>query len=121
MADDEVPGMADAVRRRMAERGLSPTLFAEVAGVTTQGLDPVRAGARRNYSSKTRLGVARALGWPLDWYDRIIEGEPASKFETIEHADAPLSLPERVSALERSVRDLSDQVRQILDDGIALQ
>jgi hypothetical protein len=92
----EVPGMAQAVETRRRERQLTPGEFAAAAGITAQGLAPVRKGQRRAYQDRVRIGVARALAWPEDWYDRLLAGQPVT--------DAPQSngrtIDERLTALE---------------------
>lgn len=60
MSDETVPGMAEAIEDRRQMLHLSPTDFARLAGVSMQGLAPVRAGMRRSYQAKVRNGVARA-------------------------------------------------------------
>lgn len=72
---DLVPGMAEAIEARRRERGLAPGEFATAAGVSSQALKPLRRGEARDYQDKVTLGVARALLWPLDWYDRLRAGD----------------------------------------------
>lgn len=67
--------MAEAVEKRRRDRGLSPGGFADAAGLTPQGLAPVRAGQRKRYEDKTIVGVAKALAWSMDWYDRLVAGQ----------------------------------------------
>lgn len=108
---EQVPGMAEAVANRMAQLGLSPTDLERASGLSNPQAKQVRDGVRKNYQHKTRLGIARALRWPLDWYDRLLAGEDASTFEEIEHRDSPASVEERLSALEREVRALAAELR----------
>lgn len=70
----EVPGMADAIERRRLELGMTIGDLADAAGITRQGLDPVRRGEHRSYNDRTIMGVARALRWDVDWLDRLIAG-----------------------------------------------
>lgn len=70
-----VPGMADAIEKRRKDLGMSPGEFAAAAGLTAPGLAPVRKGYRRAYQDKVKLGVARALEWPVDAVDRLLAGE----------------------------------------------
>ena len=109
--DDIVPGMADAIRRRAEQRGLTPGLFVELSGLTEPGLRPVREGVRKQYAAKTRRGVAVALAWPLDWYDRLLAGEDPDDFPTSDHSPAPMSIEQRISWLEDQVRQIAEQVR----------
>lgn len=73
--NDLVPGMVEAIERRRVQLGLGPGEFARAAGITPQGLAPVRAGKRRAYMDKVRFGVARALAWEPDAIDRLLRGE----------------------------------------------
>ena len=121
MADEPetVPGMADYVERRRRQLELTPGDFAERAGLTRQGLDPVRSGIRKDYADKTRFGVARALAWPTDWYERLLDGEdPADWLTTDSHMPAHASdtdhldltgVPEHV---RRQVHALVDEHRR---------
>jgi hypothetical protein len=111
-----VEGMADAVERRAVQRGLSPTLFAELAGLTNSGLAPVREGRRRNYSTKTRFGVATALGWPVDWYDRILAGEDPDTWPDVEHPPAHGSTEADIAAIRAQLAALEALVIQLRQD-----
>lgn len=74
VASEINPAMADAVDRRRLQLGMTPGDFATAAGLTRQGLDPVRKGELRKYNDRTILGVARALRWEPDWYERLSSG-----------------------------------------------
>lgn len=111
---ETVPGMAEAIRRRAEQRGLTPGLFVELSGLTEPGLRPVREGVRKQYAAKTRRGVAVALAWPLDWYDRLLAGDSPDDFPTVEHSGAPRSIEQRISSLEEQVRQLAAWVRDEL-------
>lgn len=113
MAEETVPGMKEAIDARRAQRHLSPGEFAAAAGLTEQGLAPVRRGARRAYQDKVRRGVAVALAWPLDWYDRILAGQNPAKFPDTEHPNQPLSDKDRINALEARVNELAEMVERI--------
>lgn len=115
VGQDEVDGMRQAVEARMRQLGLTPTTFAHAAGVTVQGLDPVRAGVRKQYQAKTRIGVARALRWPEDWYDRLVAGEPANHFPDTRWPAAQLTLEERVAAVEARLDALIELVERAVD------
>jgi hypothetical protein len=73
-----VPGMARAIESRRLELGLTVGDFTALAGLTAPGLMPVRRGYRRQYQDKVKLGVARALEWPVDAVDRLLAGEDPS-------------------------------------------
>lgn len=103
--------MADAIEARRLARQLSPGAFARAAGLTTQGLVPVRRGLRRDYHDKVRTGVARALGWPLDWYDRLQAGD--TDLPDTEHPDRPASDGERITALEHRVQRMRTDLTEL--------
>lgn len=104
---DEVPGMATGIERRMAELGLSPGTFAARAGLTPQGLGDVRAGRAKRYQARLRYGVARALQWPHDWYERLVAGTDPATFETVEWQTDPAP-DERLDRIERQVDRLTE-------------
>lgn len=108
---ETVPGMAEAVAARMNKLGLSPTELERASGLSNPQCLDVREGRRKRYMHKTRLGIARAFRWPLDWYDRLLDGEDASTFPDTDHP-LDLSLEERLSALEQKVQLLADQIEQ---------
>lgn len=110
MPEESVPGMKEAVEARRVSRHLSPGEFASEAGLTEQGLAPVRRGARKAYQDKVRRGVAVALAWPLDWYDRLLAGEDATQFPETEHPNRPRSTEQRLSSLE----DRLDRIENLL-------
>jgi hypothetical protein len=68
-----VRGMAERVEARRRELGLTPGAFAEAAELTGPALAHVRAGHRRKYLDSTIFGVARALRWKTDWYERLLQ------------------------------------------------
>ena len=104
-----VPGMAEAIAKRAAECGMTPTKFAQAAGLTGAGLDPVRRGIRKQYAPKTRIGVARALGWPHNWYELLLEGVDASTFPETDH---PATTAQRLEAIERAMERLTALVAE---------
>jgi transcriptional regulator with XRE-family HTH domain len=103
--------MAKAIEDRRRARQLSPSDFARQAGLTVQGIAPVRNGVRKGYQDKVRAGVARALAWPLDWYDRLLAGEDPATFPDTVHPNGPRSDGDRLTAVEAEVAE----IRQILD------
>lgn len=109
VVSDVVPGMAEAIERRMIERGLSPSQFAAAAGVTYQGLLPLRRGERKRYQTKLKLGAARALGWPADAVDRLLAGEVPGE---VDENDPELA--ERVSQMESRLQRVETAVDELL-------
>lgn len=99
--------MREAIDRRMLEVGLtSLTAFARAAGLTANGLRPVRQGQYKRYPASTRVGVARALCWPGDWYERMLSGEDPARFE---HVD----WPPPVGSPEDAIRRLEAEKAQL--------
>lgn len=74
MQYEVVPALRDAVEKRRKELGLGPGALAEAAGVTNEGLMPLRRGYRKQYQERLTAGVCRALGWTTDSIDRILAG-----------------------------------------------
>lgn len=117
--DSQVPGMAEAVEARRQSEGLSPTEFAQRAGLTQQGLSDVRAGKRKRYAEKTRRGVARALRWPDDWYARLLDGEDARGFEARPSEEPDGAASEALDLMVQTMGRLAqigDQVETLTDD-----
>jgi hypothetical protein len=79
MADEPslevVPGMAEAIATRMRELRIRPGRLAELSGLTPAGVMAFRKGYRRNYRDHAKWGMARALQWPADAIDRLLDGE----------------------------------------------
>lgn len=82
--------------------GLSPSAFAAAAGVTPQGLAPLRRGERKQYQVKLKVGAARALRWSEDSIDRLLRGEE------------PIELPNG-DPVERTLSDRLDLVDEKLE------
>ena len=106
---DEVPGMTAAVEARRQELGLTPDAFAAATGLTRTGASNVRRGERRDYQDKTITGVAVALRWKRDWYERLLRGdqpEPEDAGGMDPDIRAELDeIKDRLDALDRLLRD----------------
>ena len=100
--------MAEAVEARRLVLGLNPGQFAEEAKLTRQGASHIRKGFRRRYQEDTIRGVAKALRWERDWYDRLLSGELPVEAE----ATASSSVEDRLTRLEDAV----EAIRQLLHD-----
>lgn len=104
MTTDLVPGMAEAIEERRRSLGMTIGDFAAEAGLTRQGLDPVRRGERRQYNDRTILGVARALRWDHDWYDRILAGQrPRNTMAAVPGDDSWDDLKSSLSEEDRAI------------------
>lgn len=106
MSEDLVDGMAERVEARLTERRLSPGGFAEAAGLTRQGLADVRKGRRKRYQAITIHGVAKALGWGPDWYERLLAGEAPVEED---HGTATSQLDQ----ITKDVAELQDRLSQV--------
>lgn len=105
MIHDTVPGMAEAIEARRAALNLTVEGLAAAAGLTRPGIKPLREGQRRNYSTATLRGVAEALGWHRDWYDRLQQG--ASGGELID--------PDRVASWDHRISSLPIEVQEAIE------
>lgn len=112
---DVVDGMAEAIKGRMDDLGLTPGLFIDLTGLTGPGLANVRKGHRRAYEPATIRGVAVALRWPLNWYERVQAGEDWRAFPTEEHRPAPRSNADRINALEDEMADVRRTIAALTD------
>lgn len=101
--------MAEAIEKRRKQLGLSPGDFAELTGLTRQGLIPVRAGHRREYQEKTLQGVAAALRWRWDWYERLEKGQ-----QPVEERRLPAD-PDNVLD-PRIISSLSEESRKTIEN-----
>lgn len=93
--------MRQAVEGRRRELRLSVGELAELAGLSRQGIANVREGRQRDYHESTIFGIARALRWDVDWYERILAGEeprPAPVRDELTPDDRTLT--DRVAMLE---------------------
>jgi predicted transcriptional regulator len=101
-----VPGMAEAIERRRVELGLSPGDFAKAAGVTTQGLQPLRKGVRKDYQLKLKAGAARALGWTSDSIDRLLAGQ--------DPIELPNGQPATEDKIEAALNLMNDRLAEVI-------
>ena len=79
--------LADAVRHRRLELGLTQQQVSERGAVSLPSVQNVERGLPHTYRDRTLIGLARALDWPLDAVDRILAGEDASLFPTAASTD----------------------------------
>jgi hypothetical protein len=114
VADDVVPGMAEAIEQRRIEVGLDKVGdFARAVGVTPEGLRPVRQGVRKHYHDKVKFGIARALRWPPDALDRLLAGEDPAGFEA--HPAAADSGEGRLDAIEERFDRIESQLAHLAE------
>lgn len=118
-------GLAEAVRTRMRELRLAPKDLEPRSGLTAQQWQHVRTGRRRNYQSRTIFGVAKALEWEPDWYDRILRGEApvprSTRSSAHVHGEVPEELPDRLGALEERMATMTTNYDELLNRVLGIQ
>ena len=120
--ENAVPGMAEAIERRRVERGLTVSEFARAAGVTPQGLVPLRKGVRRNYRERLKIGVCAALGWTPDSVDLLLKEHPPNEATDHEPARTAVRATDSVTRddLDAVRRELKADVRELLGETIVI-
>lgn len=121
MEYEVVPALRDAVEQRRKALGLGPGALAEAAGVTNEGLMPLRKGYRKQYQERLTAGVCRALGWTTDSIDRILAGDQpvladqqaGGRVEVLEEQISSLLV--EVARLARVVRQQGEQLAALTD------
>ena len=110
-----IPGLAEAIEDRRRQLGLTIGELAEAAGLTRQGLDPLRRGERRSYEDRTIFGIARALRWRGDWYQVISDGGGLEDLPTEIQAVTRPETPARLSDVElvATLRRLTEAVDRL--------
>lgn len=94
--------VAEKVKTRREDAGLTQRQLAERAGTTDRYISAIERAERDTYQQKMLRAIARALGWQPGSIDLILEGgEPVD-------ADPPdtRSIEERVTALEAELADI---------------
>lgn len=105
-----LPGLAAAIERRRLAVGLGKGRLAAAAGLSREGLAPLLKGYRRAYNDSTIIGIARALRWEVDWYERLQQGEAPAEVE----ASPADGLDERITRLEDEVRGIRQMLLEIV-------
>lgn len=77
--------VAEQVKRRRLERGLSQRGAADAAGVSPTTWQSLELH-HKSVGDLTKAGIARALGWPIDAIDRLLDGEDPADFEAAPQA-----------------------------------
>lgn len=107
--------MVEAFARRCDELRLTLNDLVDRSGLTRQGIANVKNGHERHYHKATIYGIAEALEWEPDWYDRLRAGKKP-KPAISRSDDGPRS---EVGELRRAVRELlldaKDRERRIAD------
>jgi DNA-binding XRE family transcriptional regulator len=112
-----VPGMAEAIEARRVEMKIGKGELAKAAGVTAQGIAPLRKGYRRRYQERLTRPFCEALGWTPDSIERLMSGldpivtrePPARRDQDIQHIDYRALL----DALDRSNHRLDDHFDEV--------
>lgn len=97
--------VAGAIKRAMNEHGLGQQDLSDLAGISTATLRKLMNSSAGNYRPQTLARVSRALGWPADSLNRVLEGH--------ERAEPPrLSGEETDAELSRRLRLLAPHERR---------
>lgn len=76
MGEFEWQDVAAHVQARMVELRLDQLTLAERAGVSPQTVRDLQRGHEKAYHPRTLACVAKALGWPLGAFPRLLMGLP---------------------------------------------
>lgn len=98
--------LAERVRARRHELGLTQSALATDAGATDRLIRSIELGEERNRHPGTLRAIAAALGWTPDSIDRILAGEEPKAVKLL----AP-DQEERLLALERQLAELRAEFR----------
>lgn len=110
-----VPELADAIESRRKELGLTPGQLAQAAGVSAEGLMPLRKGYRKQYQDRLTLAVCRVLGWSADSIDRLLDGEAPVVLDDEPGDDEVSRLRVLRSEVEGLIGDLRSLIRAFAD------
>lgn len=103
--------LAERVRTRRHELGLTQSALASEAGATDRLIRSIELGEQRNRHPGTLRAIAAALGWTPDSIDRILAGEePAAKRLLTPDQE------ERLLALERQLAELRAEIKEVREE-----
>jgi transcriptional regulator with XRE-family HTH domain len=105
--------VGEAVSQRMRERGISQKQLAKRSGVSSATIRLIQhhPGAHR-HTPRTLEAVSKALDWPPDYLDIVLNGRPRQ--ETVEQVTADTILQSRLGALEQLLHKISVVMEQRL-------
>jgi hypothetical protein len=107
------PKLAAMLDARIAERGyLTITSFARAAGVTAQGLQPLRRGEIRDYQPRLTAPVCKLLGWTPDSIARMMAGEDPVELEPVS-AGGAADVAAAVEELRRTTEALAARLDEL--------
>ena len=117
MSDVETSkALADAIEQRRRALGYRTiTSLVSAAGVTAEGIRPLRRGEIRNYQERMTDPLCKALRWTPDSIDRILRGEPPVELPDEIPATPTVDLGERVARQERAHEMLVQRFERALD------
>lgn len=102
-ADDGVGGVAELIRRRRQQLGLSLRSAAERIGINNGYLSQLESGQRSRPSAEVLNAIARGLALPIDAVYRVaglLDGDVTEKaVESAIESDAGLTGPQKDSLL----------------------
>lgn len=99
----------DAIRARREALKLSMRAAAQLAGISPTAWSDLEAG-KNEPTTTTQRKIAHALGWPIDWYDLALAGEPIE----------PVSQLDEVAELRQQVLRLAAQVAELTRGALAM-
>ena len=105
--------VGEAVSQRMRERGVSQQQLAKRSGVSQATIRLIQhhPGDHR-HNRRTLDAVSKALEWPPDYLDNVLNGRPQQ--ETADHVTGDATLQSQLSALEQLLRKISVVLEQRL-------
>jgi len=105
--------VGEAVSQRMRERGISQKHLAKRSGVSQATIRLIqRHPGDHRHAPRTLEAISRALDWPPDYLDKILNGRPQQ--ETVEQVTDDATLQSRLGALEQLLRKISVVLEQRL-------
>lgn len=99
--------VAAVVNARMAERGLSQKVLAELSGVSVATLRQIQQGADRRRSAVTLAAISRALGFSDNHLRQVADG--AGSAGVVEEPEAIAELRAEIADLRRRVAALESR------------
>jgi len=75
--------LAEYVRRGREHWRMSQKELVRQAGININSLRKIEQGKTRRLSSKTKVGLSRALGIPEDYLDAICRGVPVAEVQSL--------------------------------------
>jgi transcriptional regulator with XRE-family HTH domain len=105
--------VSEAVSQRIDERRILQEQLAELSGVSTATLRLIqRHPGEHRHTPRTLEAVSKALDWPPDYLDAVLNGRPRP--ETVEQVTGDPALQSRLDELEQLLRKIGVVLEQRL-------